>query len=739
MNTLSLNTVRWHASPMLLLAWYCLLQYASANAADQDPIKLGLNGEYRLRPVDIPTVALVPIILPDGLPATKIELAVQAVRIDKIYEANLLSAFQIDPPNPVVEKAGAAFISLQVKRPLKQGVYDLVIRARAVDQVKPIQQSLTLQISYPEATVRATGDISVSRVIGINANNIKQTIQPLIMEEVGGVTAVKDGRIQHAFQKPSLGTSVTGVVSGPNTPITIDAGKSTELVLSINGSFPLGDAIIPIELASSQLKMPVPITVKVSTRRTYTWLWIATLLGLGLGWATRYWLKDMAERNGLRVQAYDFEKRLVLEQERYPDRTYCDSLRQVREKLLTAASSQNISSSDFTAMISASKKELDTAQTDLKDRITQRTVELTKWEECLGRAWWLPGVSASLLNNARHKLVEATRDLENMDADKAKQSLTDLRGGLEQRMTDIMTDWTEPLRRTLSNVVSTSNMFPAPIGEWLKSSAEKLLAEIPVPPETNKEWNPESTRGFFSAIDSYRRKLHHEINVLINTVDQFFQAMILPFEGVPAADSVREALQACVQDFSRRLQGDPEAAWATVSMERGALARTLQAILTSAMPASDATTKAKLEQLLSEGKFVDAAILLANALTLRNLDLPARQQSLPQSPPALTINQVRPENEKTLPDPAGFGLHFAPGAVKPIELPDAQARARYRFATTVQWLIGCIGIITLSYLTFGASYVGTFQEMVAIFIWAFGLDITVDALVSKIQGMKLKA
>jgi hypothetical protein len=57
-------------------------------------------------------------------------------------------------------------------------------------------------------------------------------------------------------------------------------------------------------------------------------------------------------------------------------------------------------------------------------------------------------------------------------------------------------------------------------------------------------------------------------------------------------------------------------------------------------------------------------------------------------------------------------------------------------AKGIRWIIASVGIVIIGYVLFASKFVGTFPDLLAIFVWAFGVDISVDALLD--AGKKLK-
>ena len=88
------------------------------------------------------------------------------------------------------------------------------------------------------------------------------------------------------------------------------------------------------------------------------------------------------------------------------------------------------------------------------------------------------------------------------------------------------------------------------------------------------------------------------------------------------------------------------------------------------------------------------------------------------------------------------------GAQPPIEaasVPELTGSAAERealaaeawLASIVQTLFFALLFMVVAYVLYSGKWVGTLHEMLALFIWAFGVDITSEAVMNAAKGIKL--
>jgi hypothetical protein len=73
-----------------------------------------------------------------------------------------------------------------------------------------------------------------------------------------------------------------------------------------------------------------------------------------------------------------------------------------------------------------------------------------------------------------------------------------------------------------------------------------------------------------------------------------------------------------------------------------------------------------------------------------------------------------------------------------VPLDQLRARSQKQIAqdSLVRWAIVAAALLAIGYLTFAPTYLGTFRDLFTIFMWAFGLNVTVEAFATESARFK---
>jgi hypothetical protein len=82
----------------------------------------------------------------------------------------------------------------------------------------------------------------------------------------------------------------------------------------------------------------------------------------------------------------------------------------------------------------------------------------------------------------------------------------------------------------------------------------------------------------------------------------------------------------------------------------------------------------------------------------------------------------------------GFALLEAAAAALSLSVRLYRARRSLLFAQILQSLLLGVVLLVIAYALYAPAFVGTGAQLAAIFLWAFAIDITVDAVITAARG-----
>ena len=616
------------------------------------------------------------------------------------------------------------------------GPYALSLRiAQDFADPKNVQSlSVTLIVPQPQLSV---DPVVVGREIGF-LGLLPDTVNRgvLSLTEKGGKTPVHGLDVAVLRDVPATGQPDSGNLSIVLGSAVVEAGKAASAPVSVVGDFPPGKATGKIEVRSRDLAAPVTTTFEVRTRRSLLWIAVMVALGAALGYFVRNRLT--ARRALLQAAATASSAVGLVKQELAgtSDATYKKELDALLEPMREALISKNAEAINKAA--AKLQDDLVAARGRFEQRFQPVVQSAIALHTLIDRDWPVPQYVQNVLGRLRDQVKALSNALAARDVDGAKDVISkkvepellaaanavEEAGGNLVRLADEVVSNSPPLvdddYRHLSEAKSAlSKMFSWPAPDRVSATLDQLLAAL-------SAWTSEGSvvRKLFTDLPGLAKAAMSQADARLG-LDPQLDALATKTVDTIAAAKLNEQATAESPDLSaiadRLLKLRQE--WVRYFMAKapGASQPDLEGELSRGawMAALDRVKKAMpaAPVLMGVAPTAKAGAATATAAAPSGADLP-RADAVP--PPKITA----------------MGFQPASLLLGTVDERSALLDAAERASMLQSFLLGLLFVVGV-YCLYADNWTGTEREMFTLFMFAFGLDLTADNVVSAFKKLKL--
>jgi hypothetical protein len=510
---------------------------------------------------------------------------------------------------------------------------------------------------------------------------------------------------------------------------TIAPGSDLELKVLPEGDFPLGETSGKIQVHAPNLAAPLMIDYKVTSVRTSLWIAILAILGALMGWLVRKFFQLKRERANSRIAASEVLGALIAARKSVPDAAFVKAIQDAETALQAGARNKKPATID--AAVGVARAALTAAQNELAPRRTTLVAALTALRATLKQLWRLPPAVGQRLDDAR-VLADSVLALANaQDIGQAQKTLDDKGNTVRTALFNAAVAWRVAAAKYLDKIAQHPPPLPAQgatrlneaVAAWKKQfeKADDLTSV------SSEELQAELVR--IHSAYSQARSIAGEMRAGAMEVSTWARSLFVP----PGDPAPFDALDKSAETQADALDADlaePGAASPNPA-KRELEARTVweEALLSAIPNANPSTVKAAL----------DKSEWTAAAEAARKLVVPRSSGAGTAltfgggtgSAPPVTVLAPLARGISLYSDPvtaSAVGLtEVTPGLTGEVIEREMLSRAEEKAAFWQSILLSVI-FIALAYAFYGGAWVGTLREMLGVFAWAFGLDLTADAL-----------
>lgn len=682
----------------------------------------------------------VPLILLPKIKPEDVTIKLLDVRLGNRYVQELEAAFT------VTEKVSTApghgpFISIKVEstKALAQGTYNLLIEAATPSHLPP--QLLELQLSRPAAKLKSQPTLVVERVLTPLFEPEEKGLSMTLSED-SGLTSVTNLKSTARDFLGDRGQVISSTIDCPSLPQQIAPGGAEKLSFALVGDFPLGTSRGTVEIRSPQLAEAFPIAFEVHTRRAPWLILLIIILGLMVGYLLRTLLQQRVKLGEMRLQGFTLRDRMRHEAARRPDEVFrcrIDAAVVTLNAVLEARKADEL----VEAMVNLDT-ELRDALKQFEERRNKAQEEVDSFEKLVKTRWNLPAGVRAVVEEAGARAEGLRAQLLGDNVKAVEDVLDEARANLAEKLGRTLNEWRgaqkislEMLDRSyLPDTVSTA------LGKDVTEAQELLeqAADLIVSP----------TFEDMSAVLGITHRCRARLSDLFKKLQRWLQYESGEFLQILRKTTVTDAtsladLEKVTANFTSELAAlnEPEGAATLLTPERlSQLNAVWREALEKQMEGTESTDdeQRKVTTLLDKRKYTEAA--RAAFVVIEQQRREQLSRSRPGAFQAVEVATVSPLPTELL--RSGDGAPPSPPApirvVRAESIPEPVEPGRVRTyrellrAKFLQFALTGLGIALIGYLLFEGKFVGTFADVAGIFIWAFGLDVTVDTLLRVAKG-----
>jgi len=657
-------------------------------------IELPRGRIYRLLPSAMPVALTIPLRLRANIKLSNLRAVVvgtaRDTHADDALDDTFLVGFRRGPRR-------APLLTLRAANPrtLEQGTYVLQLSVYST-RGPLVTQRIPLTVVVPAAVLRQPQPQVVTSTVWFPWNDVHAR-RKLALQEIGRRSWVADvvtvdGDTGRATDEL---VEVGGVNSVPRSGVTLG-------YVSFTGDYPMGDTRGSFELGASQLAAPMTVTYTLTKRLQPAWIVVLALIGALLGTLTRVTVVEYSARRKARDEAMARLAELREAIERTADQQLRRALEQQSGKLARGLAVEH-DGETLLRTIADVEAELRLAREDHQTRSEHARAQLSEWRRVLKDERDVPEAIIRRLDDARRCRDAATQALDDHEdvatASRALGELAELLNPGDLRAA--AAQWRDETRD---------------FARW----TERRLSLLP--PEIDSRELITRREALIAALDDQ----------LVWTAPHTTTQEIL--NALPKVGPLR-------RDLAEQASEDVKAALDAAAEEAGAGAAKRRlaersAAIDEALAAWLATRRidASLDEL---ERALDAGI--AAVRRTRGTPAAGRAASRPAAVAPIVLAPAAAASTGASAAPAASPLVPPAPWGKTSWIPKAWAwlkkaarKVRRRGTDAFMWSVRACSTMILvaiaALVLFRGTWVGTFDQIVAVFLWGYGLNLSATTL-----------
>lgn len=530
--------------------------------------------------------------------------------------------------------------------------------------------TLTVTVGLPAPVLRPTQPLHVERVLGLGGD----TIQPLTVRETTSRSQVSVTGIRQVSEESSAGTVAGELTFDDSVEAALEPGGVLRVAPTATSGFPVGTTNGTLELSAREFDAPIAVPFVVETRFSRSYLALALVLGLIAGWIARYYLQRRIDQGQALLSLESLRARVQTARLRHPDGPFqheTDDILRVIDDTLDG----DVDADAVAQALAAQEKRLTDALAALakrRDELRPRIEQRAAW---LSTTRSIPGVVRRELL-AVSQLVNLAGQRYGADAiEDAEHRVREANQRFESRVRGVTVDWVADVK-ALTDAVERATDF---IGEAAEAAAQAAIAADGAAAADFADWG--------AALDSVA-SAHAAANMLRDSVGRAAQAHLSVARGAARRARMTELDQAITQ-------------------------------LVAALEAATGTVL---------GAYRTAADALAQAHAIAgSVPLPAA----PVTPRTGIASAAFDTGGSSWSSPLVFPRDTS-GDVERRAWRRGVSKGVQR-AKAVQTLIVGVVVFIVGYELFQGDFVGSVEQLVLAFLWAFTADLSLNGTVALAQ------
>ena len=751
--------------PIKFLALAILIAFAVTPATAQqaeNPL-FQVNGEvsYDISNLKDEDVVRIPITLQPGV--TGVTAKLFSITLGKRSDQSLVQYFtpKMEEVREGASQVPTFLIHINTKS-LEQGTYslnfDFTPAAPATIPAKPAtkksagqpssataakHQFLKVDLVLAEGTLATPGTLVVEQVLNFWGWWSVEDPKLALTEISGHKTRLNNVKIVQSVI-PAGENEATDQRLTFKTIDTIDPADTGSSAITLSGAFPIGKTKGTALISSPQMKAPVAVSFEVRSRLWRGYIVFVMFVGLVLGFLTRTWARQRIELHEAQLKAIAVADTLERELGTRPDANFQATVRGALDALKIVIRDGG----DLTAAVTQANNALTAALNTLEGHraVAQGTLNSLRRLGQLGTS--LPAEFAATVQLDAQVLTGIASEIERNDVSTAMAHLEERRVVVANAVSEVQPQWVKNIRTFYELVESLAVLLPTTQSTAITAEINSAFEELPKLPAIDENSSVDDLLTMLTQVRNLNLRFNSILQRFIDLFTTSTHTLEMQFSGKkPDAAAITDLLtkldglqknlsrwsetpQASAEDFHAAIE-DAKSVW------QDALLKQLPGEKESVVTAANAT-----KDLLNNNEFWKAAMFVSNFLRQKAASKDplfgdtAPKDAAPEMDFVFTGGMpflLQPERTDTL---TIFSNVREKTLVPSLDSLKVQTIWELMWARRFRFLVSLILIIAFGYLLFAAKFEGSAMDLAAIFAWAFGTDITVDAAIQATQKVK---
>lgn len=731
------------------LGLLALILLSTQGSAAPDPLRILYAPPHVIRAAGADAELTLPVAIIAGTPPSGTCLQKAGVRPENGSDTHLIERFVL-APHLIERPHTAPAISLTIKdvATLAAGKYELMVYAFDCDAVVPAKSAepFVIALIRPAAKLEQPGRIVIERWMSSPWADTAERVWPasiaLIPASTSGATGIRGLTAQPAtFTTGDNNTPVGKVMA--QLPASVAHGAPVNVAFSLL-QFPVGSANGYLTLHSPDLAEPLRLDLEIRSRLAPYWIIVVVVAGIVLGWATRVWLQRKIELAQARQPALEWVQALRLECDKIPDPEF----RRVVGAQIAAVETglSKVAPADVTSALSKAAPVVDTAREDLQTRLATVDKQIREFLDGCDVALPLP----EALNTARSKALAAGAAaadlLASFNATAAETALETARRRLAEQLPQVVHGLRERVQELGTALSPLKHVINGGTAEQLDNKIANAHTSVQVldPADTYK-----LLRDTAQVVHLVRELLLWSAGTLENAADTFY-ALVHGRQNkkdILAAEraAFREQLHAyagAIRTQAQREDPVTTPGWKPAKEVWTAAGADLLEALALARIASGQKPEdlAAFRKAVHSGNWVAGLEELARGWDVLGGSVPARAGSAGfgglDAPFERRVQTLSPLAHTAL----STGRQSAQGSPQ-VSFPDRSPHGlspqrnffQLALSEAAMSVIVAVLLAWASFAFYEEKFIGTWGELLALFLWGFSADLSAQKLTEKIQ------
>jgi hypothetical protein len=602
---------------------------------------------------------------------------------------------------------------------VQAGTYDLFI------EVQP-KTRLKLQVTHPAPKLQPVPKLIIDRTywfIGVNTD----THPELPLHESSNKSDLTVLAIVPAINTILNAQPIGGTLNVRTPDKAISHGGDLKIAYTVANEFGIGTASGTMRVDAEELTDPAgTFDFEVHSHVHWIYIGITILGGLVLSYFLKVFLQQKIELEQARVDAQKLAEQIRQEETRHADTDFLNSY-QHELQLLDAALAQS-----DPAAINTAKTTLDnvwrTQLQELAKRHQTQLDELNRLLDVVNYDWPVPPTVAEPIAKARHDQVEVRAAIERDDLRAAEQARMQIVIRLGSGIANNAIRWQTAAAQVLRSLSQADRGLSPAVEEGFSKPAQDTADALKRIDPTTTIDSPTKMMDVLASVRAERLSVIQVLDYLKDAVEkELATAQSAVNRQKPPhwnMDAFRGALEPALERFTgflKTIADKPDLQIVPSRLDE------MHEGWTSALQKQFPGGNSDIDEQLAANKYLDAlqtAIQAKRAAAARGAEAYVAPMPISFTAPAFSPGAggapVAVHSIRTT-----FQTLFTPAPVLPT-LVTAEAQLK-KDKLTQSLIVGFVLLIAGYGLQLN-SFVGTFTDFSTLFFWAFGLDLTVDAI-----------